>query len=132
MVNEVGPAASPVAGLVHGSPTPPVTRAQDASGNNLPHPRQAAAIPAAAHRAAVPTEAIKPAPDLESLVGALNKYLNESGQPYRYRIASQSGKQTIQEVNPANGEVVGEYPASEFPALAASAGLSRALFNGHA
>lgn len=38
----------------------------------------------------------------------------------------------IQQINPANGVVVGEFLASEFPALARSAGVSGLLFDQHA
>jgi hypothetical protein len=62
----------------------------------------------------------------------LNKFLNDSGKPYQYRVAPQSDNKLIQEINPANGEVLGEFSASEFPILAASAGVSGLLFNGHA
>ncbi len=61
--------------------------------------------------------------DLGSLVTQLNKHLNDSGRPDQYRVDPQSST-TIQEINPANGEVIGEFSASEFPALARSAGAS--------
>jgi len=61
--------------------------------------------------------------DLGTFVTQLNKHLNDSGRPDQYRVDPQSGT-TIQEINPANGEVIGEISASEFPALARSAGAS--------
>ena len=38
----------------------------------------------------------------------------------------------IQEVNPATGEVIAEYPVIAFPALAESLGISSALIDEHA
>ncbi len=58
------------------------------------------------------------APDSKTVVAALNKFLNDTGRPDQFRLATSSGVQVIQEVNPANGEVIGEFSAAEFPALA--------------
>jgi hypothetical protein len=63
---------------------------------------------------------------LQSLIAQLNKYLNDSGRPDQYRVDPQS-ENTIQEVNPANGAVIGQFAASEFPALARSVGASGVL-----
>jgi uncharacterized FlaG/YvyC family protein len=71
-------------------------------------------------------------PDLQPLVAQLNKYLNDSGRPNQYRVVSSSGSQVIQEVNPANGEVVGEFSASEFPALAKGLGAAGILIDSRA
>jgi PPE-repeat protein len=60
---------------------------------------------------------------LGTLLTQLNKHLNDSGKPDQYRVDPQSST-TIQEINPANGAVIGEFSASEFPALARSAGAS--------
>jgi hypothetical protein len=65
-------------------------------------------------------------------VALLNKYLNDSGQPNRYRVAPNSNEQLIQEINPATGEVIGEYSVSTFPTLAKSLGLVGSLINGRA
>jgi hypothetical protein len=62
----------------------------------------------------------------------LNKYLNDSGQPNRYRVAPNSEEQFIQEINPATGEVIGEYSVSTFPILARSLGLVGSLINSRA
>jgi hypothetical protein len=62
----------------------------------------------------------------------LNKYLNDSGQPNRYRVAPNSEEQFIQEINPATGEVIGEYSVSTFPILAKSLGLVGSLINSRA
>jgi hypothetical protein len=62
----------------------------------------------------------------------LNKHLNDSGRPDQFRIAPNSGDKLIQQVNPASGEVIGEFLASEFPALARGAGLSGTLVDSRA
>jgi len=66
------------------------------------------------------------------LVKQLNKFLNDSGRADQFRIDPESRNQTIQEINPANGEVVGEFSVSEFPALARSLGVSGILVDSHA
>jgi hypothetical protein len=131
MLSDVGSAVSPVAGPVHGSPAPVISKVQEASGNNLPQMKQPAAIQAAAQKVAAPPNPAT-APDLASLLALLNKYLNDSGKPYQYRVAPLSDNKLIQEVNPANGQVLGEFSATEFPILAAGAGVSGLLFNSHA
>jgi hypothetical protein len=65
-------------------------------------------------------------PDLQTLVTQLNKHLNDSGQPDQFRVDPHSNTM-IQQVNPATGAVIGEFAASEFPALARSAGASGLL-----
>ena len=55
-----------------------------------------------------------PANDVQAQVQLLNKYLNDSGKPDQFRVAPNSDDKLIQEINPANGEVIGEFPASEF------------------
>ncbi len=77
---------------------------------------------AAAARAAAPR-----APDsqsAQSITDSLNKHLNDSGRPAQFRVDPESGDKLIQEINPANGEVVGEFSVDEFPALARSVGAS--------
>jgi hypothetical protein len=69
--------------------------------------------------------------EVSNLVAQLNKVLNDSGRPDQFRVDPQSSA-TIQEVNPANGEVVGQFAASEFPALARSVGASGLLFDDRA
>ena len=131
MISDVGPAVSPVAGPAHGSPAPVISKVQEASGNSLPQLKQAAAAQAAAQRAAASSNPDS-APNLLSMIALLNKYLNDSGKPYQYRVAPLSDNKLIQEINPANGQVLGEFSASEFPILAASAGITGVLFNSHA
>jgi hypothetical protein len=69
---------------------------------------------------------------LHSQVAHLNKYLNDSGQPTRFRVAPNSADKMIQEINPATGEVIGEYSVDAFPALAKSVGLVGSQVDGHA
>lgn len=68
--------------------------------------------------------------DLQVLVDQLNKYLNDSGRPNQYRVDTAGGARVIQEINPANGRVIGQFSADEFPALARGLGVSGLLFNG--
>jgi uncharacterized FlaG/YvyC family protein len=103
--------------LVHGSQAPKTVAVQH-SGNVLPRSGRPAAPPAA--------------PDLQAQVQLLNKYLNDSGKPAQFRVAPDSNDKLIQEVNPANGEVLAEFPASEFAALARSVGISGVLVDKHA
>jgi len=56
-----------------------------------------------------------------------NKHLNDLGQPNRFRVDPRSGDKLIQEINPATGEIIGEYSVSTFPALAKSLGLVGSL-----
>jgi uncharacterized FlaG/YvyC family protein len=88
------------------------------SGNVLPRSGRPAAPPAAS--------------DLRAQVQLLNKYLNDSGKPYQFRVAPDSDDKIIQQVNPANGQVVGEFPADEFAALARSLGISGVILDKHA
>jgi hypothetical protein len=76
-------------------------------------------IPAAAQARATP---------VQSLVTQLNKTLNDSGRPDQYRVDPQSANM-IQEVNPANGAVIGQFSADEFPALARSVGATGLLID---
>jgi len=69
--------------------------------------------------------------DVRNLVTQLNKFLNDSGRPDQFRVDPRSST-TIQEVNPATGVVVGQFAASEFPALARSVGASGLLFDSRA
>ena len=104
----------PAVSLVHGSQAPTTVVAQH-SGNVLPPSGRPAAPPAA--------------PNLQAQVQLLNKYLNDSGKPDQFRVAPNSDGKTIQQVNPANGEVLAEFPASEFAALARSVGISGVVVN---
>ena len=66
--------------------------------------------------------------DARSLVTQLNKHLNDSGRPDQFRLDPSNGKM-IQQLNPASGAVIGEFSATEFPALARSVGVSGLLID---
>ena len=68
----------------------------------------------------------------QALVNLLNKQLNDSGRPDEFRVAPDSGAALIQQINPDNGAVVGQFSASEFPALARSVGAAGVLIDGFA
>jgi hypothetical protein len=70
--------------------------------------------------------------NLRAQVQLLNKYLNDSGKPNQFRVDPSSDGKMIQQVNPANGAVLAEFPASEFAALARSLGISGAVVDEHA
>jgi hypothetical protein len=106
----------PVISVVHVSQ--PLAAAVQHSGKVLPQPGKPA--PAA------------PATNVRAQVALLNKYLNDSGKPDQFRVAPDSDDKLIQQINPATGEVVGEFPASEFAALARSVGISGVVLDKHA
>ena len=117
MASDGQPVKIPAVSLVHGSQAPTTVVVQK-SGNVLPPSGRPAAAPAA--------------PSLQAQVQLLNKYLNNSGKPDQFRVAPDSDDKLIQQINPATGAVIGEFSASEFPALARSVGLSGALVDNHA
>ena len=114
---------------VHGSQAPTPVAVPQGSGKSLP-PAGNAAVAAANPRPG--SGAATTAGSLQAQVALLNKYLNDSGRPDQYRVAPDSDSTLIQEVNPATGAVIGEYPAISFPALARSLGISSALIDAHA
>jgi uncharacterized FlaG/YvyC family protein len=109
MASDGQPVTIPAVSLVHGSQAPTTVVVQH-SGNALPPSGRPAAPPAA--------------PSLQAQVQLLNKYLNDSGKADQFRVDPDSDDKLIQQINPANGEVIAEYPASEFAALARSLGIS--------
>lgn len=119
MASDGQPVKIPVTSLVHGSQAP-TTVIQ--SGKSLPPSGK----PAAAARPVLPAKT-----NLQTQVTLLNKYLNDSGKPDQFRVAPQSDDKLIQEINPANGEVIAEYSATEFAALARSVGISGVLIDSH-
>jgi hypothetical protein len=123
MASDGQPVKIPVTSLVHGSQAPTTVVFQQ-SGKPLP-PSGKAAAPAAA-RPVLPAKT-----DLQTQVSLLNKYLNDSGKPDQFRVAPESDDKLIQEINPANGEVIAEYSATEFAALARSVGISGVLIDSH-
>jgi hypothetical protein len=127
MASDGNPVKTPVASLVHGSQAPIPVSVPVRNGNTLPAGGKSAASAAA-------PAAVRPhdTPSTQALIAQLNKHLNDSGRPDQFRIAPNSGDKLIQQVNPASGEVIGEFLASEFPALARGAGLSGTLVDSRA
>jgi hypothetical protein len=111
----------PAISLVNGTQAP-TTAVVQTSGKVLPQAGKPAA--AAASAAAAPNVAVQ--------VALLNKYLNDSGKPDQFRVDPASDNTLIQQINPANGKVIGEFPASEFAALARSVGISGVTVDRHA
>jgi hypothetical protein len=128
MASSGDPVQIPVTSLVHGSQAQTTVPVQQSSGKSLPQSGNttvaAAKDGAASHAASQP--------NLQAQVALLNKYLNDSGRPDEYRMDPASDAKLIQQINPATGAVVGEFSASEFPALARSVGVSGALIDSHA
>jgi hypothetical protein len=110
----------PAISLVNGShsPTPVVVQP---SGKVLPQPGK----PAASAAGSAPSH-------IRTQVALLNKYLNDSGKPDQFRVDPSSDDTLIQQINPATGEVIGEFPTSEFAALARSVGISGVVVDQHA
>jgi uncharacterized FlaG/YvyC family protein len=113
----------PAASLVHGSQAQIPVSVQTRSGNIVPPVGKSAAAPAPQTPAQTSAK-ISDTASLEALVRQLNKHLNDSGRADQYRVDPSSGNKVIQQINPASGEVVGEFLISEFPALARSIGVS--------
>jgi hypothetical protein len=145
MASDAVPGSIPVT-LVHGGQAPNPITPQSTSGKTLPpggnspppivdnrisfstetgaSPGQAAGV--------APNPPVRPATTtsqaaLPALVAQLNKYLNDSGRPNQFRVDPASRGKTIQEINPASGEVIGDFSVSEFPELARSLGISGVL-----
>jgi uncharacterized FlaG/YvyC family protein len=145
MASDAVPGPVPV-NLVQGSQAPKPITVQATRGNSLPpggngptplvnnsnsFSKETGAASAQAANVA-PKPPARPATTtsqaaLPDLVGQLNKYLNDSGRPNQFRVDPASRGQTIQEINPATGEVIGEFSAIEFPELAKSLGVSGVL-----
>jgi hypothetical protein len=132
MASDGQPVKMSATSLVHGSQAPTTVTVQH-SGKTLPPSGKAAAEPAAARPvAAAKSSVTTDGNDLQHQVTLLNKFLNDSGRPDQFRVAPDSDDKLIQQINPATGEVVGEFSASEFAALARSVGLSGVLVNSRA
>jgi hypothetical protein len=114
MASDGVPVNSPVTRLVQGSHSSVPVAVQKGIGNSLPTGGPVLPAKAAAQREA----------DLQALIVHLNKNFNDSGKPIQFRVDPASGNKVIQAINPATGEVVGEYSAVEFPALARGLGVS--------
>jgi hypothetical protein len=138
MASDGQPVKIPAVSLVHGSQAPTAVRIQQ-SGKTLPPSGNAATATAGAKESTASRVAPQPklpAPargsEAQDQVTFLNKYLNDSGRPAQFRVDPASGDKVIQEINPANGEVIAEYSATEFAALARSVGISGAIVDRHA
>ena len=124
MATDGNPGPISATSLVQGSQAITSVTVQSGSGKPLPPTGNTATASAAA--AATKLAAARAAP--QTLVDQLNKYLNDSGRPDEFRVDPASGK-LIQQVNPANGVVLGEFSVDEFPALARSVGASGLLID---
>ena len=128
MASVDNPGKIPAISLVHGSQAPQRDVTPQSSGKVLPPAGNAASATAAAAK----LTAANRKTDVQAQVAFLNRYLNDSGRPDQFRVDPNSNSTLIQEVNPASGAVIAEYPAISFPELARSLGISRALIDDHA
>jgi hypothetical protein len=129
MASNTDPVLIPATSPVHGSQAPTTVVVNQSTGKPLPQNGNIVAAPTAANPPSntVKADAAPTTSNLQSQVALLNKHLNDSGRPDQFRVDPASGDKLIQQVNPATGAVVGEFLASEFPALARSVGVSGAL-----
>jgi hypothetical protein len=126
MASDANPVQIPVTSLVHGSQAPTTT--SPSSGKALP-PAAGKTVPSVFGGAK--SSAASRSADVQAQVAFLNKFLNDSGRPNQFRVDPNSDS-NIQEVNPATGAVIAEYPSISFPALAKSLGISSAVIDGYA
>jgi uncharacterized FlaG/YvyC family protein len=122
MASDGSPVQIPAASPVHGSQAQISVSVNVRSGNSLP-PNGKSAVAPAAHASSQATSKVSNPASLEQLVAQLNKHVNDSGRAAQYRVDPASNDKVIQQINPASGEVIGEFLASEFPALARSVGM---------
>jgi hypothetical protein len=127
MASDGNPVKIPAASLVHGSQAQIPASIQPRSGKILPVSGKSAAPPAVQE-----PQVARSTPTIEALVAQLNKHFNDSGRPNQFRVDPNSDNKLIQQINPASGEVVGEFLVSEFPALARSVGVTGVLVDSHA
>jgi uncharacterized iron-regulated membrane protein len=127
MATDGNPGPISTASLLQGSQATTSVTVQSGSGKPLPPTSKTATAAASAAAAATKLAAARAA-DPQTQVDQLNKYLNDSGRPDEFRVDPASGK-LIQQVNPANGVVLGEFSVDEFPALARSVGASGLLID---
>jgi hypothetical protein len=129
MASDANPVLIPAISLVHGSQAPTKVTSESSSGKSLPSGGHAAAASAASASKSAGGSRTN---DVQAQVAFLNKFLNDSGKPNQFRVAPDSNSALIQEINPANGAVIADYPVIAFPALAKSLGISSALIDEHA
>jgi hypothetical protein len=126
MASDASPVQIPATSLVHGSQAPTKVTVSPPSGKSVPPTGKPLAHAAdSGNKSAGVTRTN----DVPAQVAFLNKFLNDSGKPNQFRVAPNTNSTVIQEINPANGEVVGDYPAIAFPALAKSLGIPSALID---
>jgi hypothetical protein len=127
MASDGNPGKISVTSLVQGSSAATSVNIQSGSGKSLPQTGKTATTAATIAAASAAKTASPRAAETQTLVDQLNKYLNDSGRPDEFRVDPASSDKLIQQINPANGAVVGEFSAEEFPALARSVGASGLL-----
>ena len=120
MASDGSPVKIPAASLVHGSQAQIPVSIQPRSGKTV------------AATAAQEAPVARSTPSVEALVAQLNKHFNDSGRPNQFRVDPNSDNKLIQQINPATGQVIGEFPVSEFAALARSVGISGVIVDQHA
>jgi len=122
MASDAVPITASGTPLVQGSQAPTAATDPRAGGKSFPSSgTKTASRP-------IPSAPPAKAPaDLHALVAQLNKHLQNSGRPNQFRLDTSAGRKVIQEVNPDTQSVIGEYPASEFAALAQNLGVSGLL-----
>lgn len=134
MASDLSTVQTPVANVVQGSSAAIPLNPQSGGGSALPQTASPAASASASPgkvASPVPT-AVHESADSQTLVDQLNKHLNDSGRPDQFRVAPASDGKIIQQINPSTGGIVGQFSASEFPALARSVGASGLLFDSRA
>jgi hypothetical protein len=127
MASDGNPGKISVTSLVQGSSAATSVTIQSGSGRSLPPTGKTAPAAATPANATAAKPAAQRAADPQTLVDQLNKYLNDSGRPDEFRVDPASSDKLIQQINPANGAVLGEFSVEEFPALARSVGASGLL-----
>jgi hypothetical protein len=120
MASDGNPGNIPAASVVQGS--------QAATSNSLPT-RGGTPLPTSGKIEPAAKTPVLPTSDPAALVRNLNKFLNDSGRPDQFRLDPASGGKLIQQINPASGAVIGEFSATEFPALARSVGVAGLLID---
>jgi hypothetical protein len=122
-----GKSAAATAVFPAGSGLPPSSKTTAVSAPPPPTIGQASA-PAANDASANAKSAASSPSDAQALADQVNKFLNETGRSDQFRVDPSSANY-IQQINPSTGAVIGEYLASEFPALARSIGASGLLID---
>jgi len=132
MASEPSSGQIPNANLLQGSQavslvsSPSAGNVLPSAGNKVPPVTVAAATSSTDSHTSAPRST-----DPQTLVNLLNRNLNDSGRPDQFRLDPASAS-LIQQVNPANGEVVGEFSVEEFPDLARSVGATGGIVDSRA